>query len=69
MMQGIGGYDYPQSAQECLPCARPNLKRRLLQEKENLETRLHKIQTVLDLLEESPEVDKIINAISELGAI
>ena len=48
---------------------RPSLKRRLLMEKKSHEDRLEKINSILDMLEKSPETAKILDAISELGSL
>ena len=61
---------------QCLPSTegpmgiqRPSLKRRLLMEKKSHEDRLEKINSILDMLEKSPETAKILDAISELGSL
>ena len=63
------GTDYPMPIEAGSPMAlqRPTLRDRLVEEKTRLSARLSKIESVLTMLDESPEVANIFDAVSELG--
>ena len=67
MDEMIHGQDYPSPMQASQPLHRESLTIRLSRQAVQLQTQLKKVNEALTLLEKNPDLQKLLDVVSEVG--